>query len=138
MDERRQMIPIAGLIATCAVAAYMVVQLGAQAASTLGDFRNAVAAEVRDAQGQVLLRGNFAVVEEEDDEVERRAVLEPTGVDADAAGEVEVEFSKTGASEQEIELSARNVQPGAVLTLVIDGTEVTTVTAGPNGVAEID
>src|SRR5688500_19249405 len=113
MADKRQWIPIAGLLATVAGTVYMVVQLSAQQPTATGDFSNAAIAEVRDAQGQVLLRGQFAPVAEEDDDIERKAALQPTGVDADAAGEAEVEIDTNAPANQEIEISIRNVQPRA-------------------------
>jgi hypothetical protein len=136
--EKRQIIPLAGLIATIAMAMYMVAQLNGQAAMPAGDFRNAAIAEVHDGQGQVLLRGEFAVTSEEDDEVERKARLEPTGVDPDAAGEAEVEFSKNAPAQQEIEFSIRNLQPGSALTFLIDGQSVGQATVDRRGRAEME
>ena len=137
MKDKRQAIPILGLLATLAGAVYMVVQLNAQERPT-GDFTNAATAEVRDAQGQAVLRGQFVLAEEEDDDIERRAKLEPTGIDADAAGDAEVEFSKAAAAKQEIEFSVRNLQAGAALTFVIDGIEVATATADRRGRADVE
>jgi hypothetical protein len=134
----RQIIPIAGLLATMAGAAYMVVQLNAQEAAITGDFTNAAAAEVRDPQGQVVLRGQFVLADEEDDDFERKATLQPTAVDGDAAGEAEVEFSKARPAEQEIEFSVRNLQAGAVFTFAIDGRDVGTATADTRGRAELE
>ena len=134
--NKRQMIPAAGLVATIVAAAYMVVQLNGQTTQPTADFTNAAVAEVRDAQGQAILSGQFQLVEEEDDDIERKAALTPTGIDADAAVEAEIEFSRTTPAEQEVEFSVRNVAPGAVLTFVIDGTDVTTATADRNGRAE--
>ncbi len=138
MSNARQMVPAAGLLATVAIAGYMVVRLDGQAAATAGDFTNATTAEVRDAQGQVLLRGLFAQADEDDDDIERKARLEPAGADADAAGEAEVEFSRTAPATQEIEFSVRNVPAGMALTFVIDGTTVTTATASREGRAEVE
>ncbi len=138
MKEKRQMIPAVGLVATAAIAAYMVTQLNGQGTAPTGDFTNAAAAEVRDAQGQVVLRGQFVLADEEDDDVERRAVLEPTGIDADAAGEAEVEFSKEAPATQEIEFSVRNLQPGGVFTFVIDGADVATATSDRRGRVEVE
>jgi len=136
--DRRQLIPAAGLAAIGISAVYMVVQLNAQTPGPTGDFTNAARAEVRTAQGQVMLSGSFQAVEEEDDDIERKAVLAPTGVDADAAGEAEVEFSKAAPVQQEVEFSVRNVPAGAVLTFVIDGTVVATATADKEGRAEVE
>ena len=138
MSVTRRLIPAVGLLATCAAAVYMVVQLSAQATGPTGDFTNAALAEVRDAQGQVILSGQFQPVDEQDDDVERKAVLAPAGGDAEAAGEAEIEFSKAAPTEQEVEFAVRNVPPGAVVTFVIDGTEVATATADGSGRAEID
>jgi hypothetical protein len=77
MKDTRQFIPAAGLLATMAAAAYVVVQLNGQASAPTGNFTNAAFAEVRDAQGQVILSGQFQAVEEDDDDVERKATLAP-------------------------------------------------------------
>ena len=138
MKDRRQLIPAAGLAAIGVAAVYMVVQLSAQTASPTGDFTNAARADVRDAQGRVILSGPFQAVEEEDDDIERKAVLVSSGVEADAAGEAEVEFSKAAPVQQEVEFSVRNVPAGAVLTFVIDGTVVATATADKEGRAEVE
>ena len=142
MTERRQWIPAAGLLGTMAFAVYMVVQLNAQTPAAAGDYSNAATAEVRDAQAQVVLQGQFSVAtdeaDEDDDEVERKAELKPTGVDPDAAGEAEVEYTKAHQAKQEIEFSIRNVQPGATYTFVIDGKEVATAAANAKGVAEVE
>jgi hypothetical protein len=138
MKNKVELIPIVGLLSTVAVASYMVVQLNAQAAAPTGDYTNASVAEVRDAQGQVVLRGQFALADEEDDDIERKATLEPTGVDADAAGEAEVEFAKTAPAVQEVEFAARNLQAGATFTFVIDGNDVATATADRRGGVEVE
>ena len=138
MKNRRQIISVAGLLATMAAAVYMVVQLNAQTSAPAGDFTNAAIAEVRDAQGQVLLRGSFQQAEEEDDDIERKAVLAMAGADADARGEAEVEFSKNAPAKQEVEFSVRNLAPGTVLTFAIDGVDVATATADGKGQAEVE
>jgi hypothetical protein len=138
MKDKRQAIAVVGLVATMAAAVYMVVQLSGQDRGTAGNFTNAATAEVRDAQGQVLLRGQFALADEDDDDIEKKATLLPTGVDPDAAGEAEVEFARAALSEQEIEFSVRNLQGDAAVTFVIDGVEVATATADRGGRAEIE
>ena len=138
MTERRQWIPVGGLLATMAAVAYTVIQLSAQAPAVSGDFSNAALAEVRDSQGQVILRGQFQAVDEDDDDVERKAELKPAGSDADAAGEAEIEFDKDGSANQEVEFSIRNVQSGAVFTFVIDGQDVATATANDKGAVEVE
>jgi hypothetical protein len=140
MARRSQWIPAAGLLATMGIAVYLVVQLTAQAPAATGDFSNAAVAEVRDTQGQVILRGRFAQSppEDDDDETERKATLEPTGVDSDAAGEAEVEFTNDTSAPQEIEFSVRNVQPGSTFTFVIDGQDVAAANADKRGRAEVE
>ena len=136
MNKKRQWFIGGGLIATMAMAVYMVVQLSAQ--SITGDYANAAMAEVRDASGQVILRGQFAVVPEEDDDVERKAPLKAAGADADAEGEAEVEHPKDKPAEQEVEFAIKNVDPGATYTFVIDGKDVGTTKANDKGEAEIE
>jgi hypothetical protein len=138
MNDKRQIIPAVGLLATMAAAVYMVVQLSAQTAAPGSDFTNAALAEVRDAQGQVLLRGQFQLADEDDDDIERKAVLATAGGDADARGEAEVEFSRNAPATQEVEFSVRNIPPGAVLTFAIDGVDVATATTDGKGRAEVE
>ena len=113
MSNKRQIIPIAGLLATIAIAIYFVVQLNAQGTGPSGNLTNAAVAEVKNAQGQVVLQGQFAQADEDDDDVERKAVLKPTGIDADAAGEAEVEFARTSPAVQEVEFSISGVEIGS-------------------------
>ena len=95
-------------------------------------------AEIRDAQGRTVLQGQFAVNPEDDDDIERKATLKSTGVDADAAGVAEVEYAKTGEVNQEVEFSATGLEVGAKFTCVIDGQTVATVTADKSGKAEVE
>ena len=129
----RQWIPVGGLVATIAASAYLVAQLSAQASAV--DFANAATVTVRDAQGQVVLQGQFAPVED-DGGPERRAALTPTGVDADAAGEAEIEFGRSGPDE--VEFSVTNLPAGATFTFVVDGTDVTSATTDRRGRAEVE
>ena len=138
MKNKVQLVAGVGLLSTVVAAGYMVVQLDGQEAAPTGDYTNAVTAQVRDAQGQVVLQGQFALADEEDDDIERKATLEPTGVDADAAGEAEVEFAKTSPAVQEVEFATRNLQAGATFTFVIDGNDVATATADRSGKAEVE
>jgi hypothetical protein len=138
MNDKKLMISMGGLLATMVVAVYFVVQLSGQVPTQTGDFTNAATAEVKDAQGQVILRGQFVQEDEEDDDIERKATLQPAGSDADAAGEAEVEYATSGAAQQELEFSIRNVEPKAVYTFVIDGRDVATATADDKGRASAE
>ena len=131
-------IALAGLVATAGVAAAMVVHLSGQAVSNLsGDFRNAATAEVRDAQGQVLLRGTFAPAAGDDNEIERKAVLTPT-VGGQAKGDAEIEYQKDKPDTQEIEFQVSGVPARANVTLVLDGKDVISATANDQGKAEAE
>jgi hypothetical protein len=138
MTTKRQLIPLTGLLVTIALAGYMIAGLDGQAATTTADFRNAVSATVRDPQGQVVLRGEFQLMEEDDDDVERQATLGPTGIDADASGEAEVEFSPAAPANQEVEFSVRGLNPSASFTFAIDGVDVATATTDAAGGAEVE
>jgi hypothetical protein len=138
MKMSRQWIPVGGLIATIAAAGYAVVQLSGQAQTPTGDFTKAATAEVRNSQGQVILQGQFMPPVEEDGGLERRATLAPTGGDAHAAGEAEIEFATNGATEQEVEFSVENLEPQATFTFVIDGTDIASATTDRQGRAEVE
>jgi hypothetical protein len=139
MSVTRGMIPFAGLLATIGVSGYMVVQLDAQGQTPSGDFTKAMTAEVRDAQGAVVLSGSFAATNDaDDDEVERKATLAPTAVGADARGKAEIEFAKTSPVAQELEFSVRNLQPNSTVTFVIDGVDIATATTDKRGRTEVE
>ena len=139
MSNTRQMIPIAGLAGILAFAVYMVTQLHAQTTVPAADFTNAASAEVQDSQGQIVLRGQFAVADEQDgDDVERKADLQPAGTDPDAAGDAEVEFAKSAPAQQEIEFSVRNLAAGTSVTFLIDGHVIGQASVDRRGRAELE
>ena len=140
MINGRQILPAAGVLATTVAAAYVVVQLNAQDPATEPiDLRNVATAEIRDAQGQVVLSGQFMLDDGNDTEdVERKAALQPSGADADASGVAEVEFAKQNPDEQEVEFSGRNLQAGARYTLVLDGRDVIAGVAERDGDLELE
>jgi hypothetical protein len=130
----------AGLVVTAAVAVAMVVHLsGQQASAVSGDFRNAVTAEVRDAQGTVLLRGSFVqVADDNDSDLERKATLTSTQTGGQATGEAEVEYNKNQPDVQEVEFNVTGAPARAQLTLVLDGKDVISATANDQGKAEAE
>ena len=140
MSDRRQWVPLAGLFGTLAVAVYMVVQLDAQNATSAVTVTNPVMAELKDAQGQIVLQGQFGAAGEDDDDdhSDREAPLTATGVDADAAGEAEIEVSKASGALQEVEVEARGLTSGAAFTLVIDGREVARGIADARGRLDVE
>ena len=138
MSDTRQFIPLAGLLLTFAIAVHSMVRLDGQQPPT-GDFTNSTTAEVRDANGQVVLRGQFAApVEDDDGEMERKAALAPTAAGTTATGEAEVEFAKDTPASQEIEFSVSNLPAGERVTFVIDGREIATATTDRQGRAEAE
>jgi hypothetical protein len=138
MSTKRQWIPLAGLAGTIAIAIYAVVQLTAQAQAPIADFTSATMAQVRDAQGQTVLDGQFEDPVAEDDGLERRAMLSPAGSDTDAAGEAEVEYKKSGARIQEVEFTVHNLQPDSGFVFVIDGTAVANAKTDRRGRAKVE
>jgi hypothetical protein len=139
MASKVPKIAAAGLAITAAVAIVMVINLsGNQVAAVTGDFRNASTAEVRDAQGKVLLRGAFAPVSGNADDVERGAPLQATPEGGQASGEAEIEYSKSKPNTQEIEFEVSGVPPRATVTLVLDGRDVISATADDKGRAKAE
>jgi hypothetical protein len=138
MTDSRQWIPIGGLLATIAAASYGVVHLHGQAQPRAADYTKAATVQVKNAQGQVVLQGDFQAAIEDDGGFERRASLVPTGVDADAVGEAEVEFAGTTSTRQEVEFTVRNVGAGATFTFVIDGVDVASAKSDARGRVDID
>jgi hypothetical protein len=129
------------MVGVIAVAAVEVSKLGAQGIPDGIDFSDASTVELRDAGGQVVLRGQFAdAVEDDDGERERYAAMGPAGGDPDAAGEAEVEVNRRedGTLEQEVEVAVRNVDANSRLTIAIDGVEVGVVTADERGRGELE
>lgn len=138
MWTTRQIIPVVGFVLTVAFALYMVTQLHAQTSMAAVDFTGAAIAEVQDAQGQVVLRGQFVVADEPDeDDVERKAALQAVGTDMDAVGYAEIEFAKSAPVQQEIEFSVRNLSAGTV-TFFIDGQAIGQASVDRGGRAELE
>jgi hypothetical protein len=71
-------------------------------------------------------------VEEEDDDIERKAALAPMA-GGEVVGEAEVEFDTEMPADQEVEFAARGLTAGATYTLVVDGRAVASVVADPRG-----
>ncbi|HEX6162707.1 MAG TPA: hypothetical protein VFZ31_05050 [Vicinamibacterales bacterium] len=132
-------IAAAGLVATAAFAVAMVINIsGNQVANVSGDFRNAATAEIRDAQGRVLLRGTLPPVTGDQDDVERQVTLTATPEGGQAAGTAEIEFSKAEPTTQEIEFEATGLPARAIVTLVLDGKDVISAAADDKGRADAE
>ena len=140
MNKKLQITALAGLLTVVLFATAAVVQLrGEPALQISGDFRNAVVAEVHDAQGQILLRGSFAPVDADDErEVERLATLAGASPEVKATGEAEVEYQSNKPTEQEVELTVRGLTAGMDIAFVIDGTTVATAKTDRRGGIDIE
>ncbi len=140
MAKKVHIVSIAAFVAVATAASVAVAQLnGEQLQPIAGDFRNAAVAEVHDAQGQVLMRGDFAPVDTDDEgEVERLAPLTAVASQVTAKGEAEVEYQTDAPTEQEVELSLTGLTAGTEIAFVIDGTRVATAKADNRGRVEIE
>ena len=138
MLTNRQIIPTIGLLATIGAAGYMVTRVNAQNATTPVDLRQAATAELRDAQNQVVLTGAFMINDEDDEDIERKAAMKPSGTPADASGVAEVEFARQAPVEQEVEFSGGKLAVGTTYRLMIDGREVLSGMAERDGDLELE
>lgn len=140
MAKKVHIVSIAAFVAVATAASVAVAQLnGEQLQPIAGDFRNAAVAEVHDAQGQVLMRGDFAPVDTDDEgEVERLAPLTAVASQVTAKGEAEVEYQTDAPTEQEVELSLTGLTAGTEIAFVIDGTRVATAKVDNRGRVEIE
>ena len=128
----REALPFAAIVTVIVVTGYVAVRFDAEEATVRSaDFRNAATAEIRNAEGEIVLRGTFMLVEEEDDDIERKAAL--TATTGMVMGEAEVEFATEMPASQEVEFTARDLVADALYTLVVDGRDVATVAADMRG-----
>jgi hypothetical protein len=130
------------ILATASLIAIAALYFGSGAAAQSSapqpvDLRNAAAAEMRDGQGQVILKGDFTSVDEDDDDTERKAVLKSVA-NTKASGNAEIEYANKEPKEQEVEFAGRDLTPGATYVLAIDGHDVATATADKGGRLEIE
>jgi hypothetical protein len=126
---------IVGLLVVAGAATIVVAELNDGVDQQInGDFRKAAVAEVHDAQGQVLLRGEFAPVDADDEgEIELVAPLTAVAAGLAAKGEAEVEYQTDTPAEQEVELTLSGLAQGTDIIFVIDGQRVATARADNRG-----
>lgn len=107
---------------------------------SLSDLASVKQIEIRDAGGQVVLNGSFAMTTRPNRNVEGEATLAPTGADADAAGKAEVEVStkRGGRVEKELEVEVHNLAPGASFGVFVDGRQAAVFATNPRGAAELE
>ena len=120
------------VVAVVAVTGYCLARFNGQDAVQGTDFRKAATAQIRDSTGKVVLHGTFRLVEEEDDDIERKAALVAT-TGGEVMGEAEVEFATEMPADQEVEFAARGLEAGATYTLLVDGQEIASLTADARG-----
>ena len=132
LSTRTTVLAAVVIVAMIAAGGYGVARFNGQEAVLSADFRNAVTAEVRDSKGDAVLRGPFMLVEEEDDDIERKAALAPAA-GGKVVGEAEVEFATEMPTDQEVEFAARDLVAGMTYTLVVDSRQVGSVVADSRG-----
>jgi hypothetical protein len=137
----KRRLPAIGLIFVCVGAAYAVAQ-NVPAATTIpaaiGDLATAVQAEVRAADGKVVLAGQFGEAVLDGRETERTAKLTATA-GSTATGTAEIELvTRDGKVERELELDAEGLSPNTAYTFVVDQQTAATFTTNAKGEAEVE
>jgi hypothetical protein len=144
MSYRVKMIlPVVGMfLLGCVVVAAVtgeVRELRQPLPASLDDLAAVRLVEVRDAAGQIVLRGSFTMATQTNGDVEGEATLAATGVDEDAAGKAEVEVStRNGNVDKELEVEVSKLAPGTTFNLFIDGQQAAIITTNQRGAAELE
>ena len=145
--KAKRVLPIIGMLLLCGYAAFAVIRHSNKVQevkhplpSSIGDLAAAKLVEVRDAAGQVVLSGTFVVENKPDGDVEGKAILTGTGLNAGAKGEAEFEVStdSRGMMEKELELSVHKLAAGTSFSMFVDGQQVVTFTTNQRGAAELE
>ena len=143
----KRILPLVGMLLLCGYAAFAVIRTGNKVQevkqplpSSVGDLAGAKLVEIKDAAGQVVLSGNFALENKQDGDVEGKALLTGTGINATARGEAEFEVStnKTGGTERELEVSVSKLAPATTYSMFINGQQVATFSTNQRGAAELE
>ena len=141
MARLRLRLPVIGLIFVCVGAAYAVAQSGPAATTipaAIGDLATAVQAEVRSADGTVVLAGQFGEATLDGRETERTAKLTATA-GSSATGTAEIELvTRDGKVERELELDAEGLAPNTSYRFVIDQQTAATFTTDAKGATELE
>jgi hypothetical protein len=143
----KMVLPLVGMLLLCGYAAFAVIRSGNKVQevkqplpSSVGDLAAAKLVEIKDAAGQIVLSGNFVVENKQDGDVEGKALLTGTGINATMKGEAEFEVStnRNGVTEKELEISVRKLAPGTSFSLFVDGQQVATFSTNQRGAAELE
>jgi hypothetical protein len=143
--QAKKLFSLIGMIALVGFAAIKVVSSEVQEIkqalpSGIGNLAEAKTIEIKDASGQLILRGTFGTPKQGRKEIERETVLAATDVLPKARGVAEVEISTDDPSftEQELELSVKYLSAGSRYLLFVDGQEVASFTTNHQGRAELE
>lgn len=143
----KRILPLVGMLLLCGYAAVAVIRTGNKVQevkqplpSSVGDLAGAKLVEITDAAGQIVLSGCFAPENKQDGDVEGKALLTGTGINATARGEAEFEVStnKTGGTERELEVSVSKLAPATTYSMFINGQQVATFSTNQRGAAELE
>jgi hypothetical protein len=143
--QTKKLFSLLGMIALFAFAAINVIssevhEVKQALPGSLNNLAEVKTLEIKDADGRLILSGHFGSPKPSSDELERQTVLTATDVMPKAKGVAEIEISNTRASftEQELELSVKQLSAGAEFYLFIDGQEVASFTTNHQGKAELE
>ena len=143
----KRILPLVGMLLLCGYAAFAVIRTSNKVQevklplpSSVSDLAAAKLVEIKDAAGQIVLSGNFIAENKRNGDVEGKALLTGTGINAMAKGEAEFEVStnRNGGKEKELEVSVRRLAPGTSFSMFVDGQQVATFTTNQRGAAELE
>jgi hypothetical protein len=143
--KTKMILPILGLVLTIGYAGIRVARSDAEEVkhalpAALGSLAEVKRVEVKDADGQVVLSGDFGGSKVGGKEIERKAALAGTSLAPEARGKAEIEFSAegSGADERELEMKVERLAAGATFRLFVDGQEVASFVTNHRGEAEVE
>lgn len=145
MSYRVKMIlPVIGMVLLVCGAVFAVMSDSREIKQPLPQSLDNLAAiklvEIKEAGGQTILSGSLTMVTKKNRDIEGKATLGATGVDADAAGKAEVEVStkRDGSVGKEFEVEVRNLAPNANFNLFVDRQQVAEFTTDQRGAVELE
>jgi hypothetical protein len=105
--------------------------------AALGDLSRASAVEVKDAAGQVVLKGTFGAEQTDDDGAkERKAMLAATT--GAGKGEAEIEITADSTPRVELEIEVEDLSAAQTFTMFVDGPQAATLTTDASGDGEVE
>lgn len=144
-DKRMKLFSLVGMVLILAFATIKVLssdvhEVKQALPSHISNLSEVKSVEIKDANGQLILSGNFGNATQDGKELEREAVLAATTVIPAATGVAEIEISTGKASfiEQELELSVKHLSAGTIFHLFVDSQEVAPFKTNHEGKAELE